>query len=125
MRRYVSFGVVLIGLLLAGNAIGDGNELLTRCAVAVNFMDGTSKADSGAEFGNGMFCLGMMQGITSMNTFYEVELGKKALFCTPKAITNGQAARIVVKYLREHPEKLHEHDSLLAIEALMKAFPCK
>ena len=73
------------------------------------------------------FCFGMMQGITSTNKYYQVTLGKKrALFCTPEQnIKNGQAARIVLKYLKEHPEKLHENDSVLAIEAFMEAFPCE
>jgi hypothetical protein len=55
-----------------------------------------------------------------------VLLNKKALFCTPESgITNDQAARVVVKYLREHPERLHEKESLLAMAAFAEAFPCK
>ena len=65
-----------------------------------------------------------MQGMLHMNQFYEYQLKGAALFCQPDGTTTGQAARIVVKYLRDHPEELHKHDSVLAFTALKAAFPC-
>jgi hypothetical protein len=68
----------------------------------------------------------MMQGMTNLNKIYEVWLDKKALFCLPESgITNGEAARTVVKYLKNHPEKLHETDFILAFHALREVYPCK
>jgi len=44
--------------------------------------------------------------------------------CIPDEASIGQLARVVVKWLREHPEKLHELKSFLVMEALKNAFPC-
>ena len=38
---------------------------------------------------------------------------------------NGQAIRIFVKFLQEHPERLHEPESWLMMSALEEAFPCE
>lgn len=67
-----------------------------------------------------------------MNSFYKnlAEMGviprKIVPFCVPaNKITGGQVARVIVKYLKDHPERLHENETFLAIQALQAAFPCK
>jgi hypothetical protein len=40
----------------------------------------------------------------------------------PEGSDSGQICAIVVKFLKEHPEKWHEPASSLIIEALMEAF---
>ena len=79
----------------------------------------------------GAYCLGFLQGTRLMNDYLNTPslkygfLGAKyALFCQPKISTNAEAARIVVKYLRDHPERLHEDEFILALAALNAAFPC-
>ena len=44
--------------------------------------------------------------------------------CIPDEASIGQLARVLVKWLREHPERLHELKSFLVIEALRDNFPC-
>lgn len=44
--------------------------------------------------------------------------------CLPDDAPIAQYARVVVRWLREHPEKLHEPKSMLVMEALEDAFPC-
>jgi Rap1a immunity proteins len=47
-------------------------------------------------------------------------------FCEPDdTITNGQALRVVVKFLRAHPELLHLPEVVLVVRAFSEAFPCK
>jgi hypothetical protein len=47
------------------------------------------------------------------------------VICIPKEVTsNTQLALIVTKYVRDHPEKLHEPRSTFAFAALQTAFPC-
>jgi len=76
--------------------------------------------------GEMMFCAGFMQGITNMNLLYQQVLKSDAQFCLPElGISNGQAARIVVKHLRDYPEELHRNEFVLAIWELNVAFPCK
>ena len=71
------------------------------------------------------FCFGLMEGITFSNELYKLRAPGKEFLCLPKGgVTNGQAARVVLRYLRDHPEQLHEKASFLAVLALRDAFPC-
>ena len=45
--------------------------------------------------------------------------------CIPPAITRGQLADIVKKFLRTHPEKLQGSATTLVSEAIQGAFPCR
>lgn len=45
--------------------------------------------------------------------------------CPPQGVTLGQNVAIAVKYLKEHPARLHEHRTVLLAAALMEAFPCR
>ena len=44
--------------------------------------------------------------------------------CTPKGASLGQLARVVKKYLQDHPEFLHLDAGGLVYNALNEAFPC-
>ena len=46
-------------------------------------------------------------------------------FCVPDGVTNRQGVAVVVKYIEARPERMHERFSVLAIEALTAAWPCK
>jgi len=37
----------------------------------------------------------------------------------------SQVARVLVKWLHEHPEKLHDSKYILTMEALKSGFPCE
>ena len=47
------------------------------------------------------------------------------IWCAPEHITQGQIAKVVAKYLGNHPEKLHLSATSLVIESLISTFPCK
>ena len=116
--------LIVLMLLLPAWCHADGNELLKRCDLLVSYMD-SEKPDVSLS-GEMMFCAGFMQGITNMNLLYQQVLKSDAQFCLPElGISNGQAARIVVKHLRDYPEELHRNEFVLAIWALNVAFPCK
>lgn len=73
-----------------------------------------------------MFCLGMMQEITNTNMFYQTFFKSDALLCLPeRGIRNIEAARVVVKCLRDHPSELQRNECVLALSALTDAYPCK
>lgn len=40
-------------------------------------------------------------------------------------MTTGQLQQIFLKYLKEHPERLHYTGLFLAVVAFKEAFPCK
>lgn len=111
-------------MLLQGPVFADGNRLLSSCEVVLDSVN-TSQI-SGDSYHAG-FCLGFVQGVYQLNGAYQSWLKvDQPLFCTPpEGISNGQAVRIVNKYLQEHPEQLHEEEYFLVIKALREAFPCK
>jgi Rap1a immunity proteins len=100
----------------------DGNELLSKCGMAVRFADGQTTMNSPSSYDVG-FCYGLMRGIFALN---ELRADKKdRYFCPPDGVTNSQAARIVYKRLNDSPEILHFDESVVAIVALQMPFPCK
>jgi hypothetical protein len=117
--------LVLFSLSLPAWSIGadgDGSKLLSDCGAALAAVDG-QKRDNSNVMGIG-FCLGLMRGMLDMNQIYVAHLKGAALFCQPDESTNDQAARIVLKYLRDHPEELHKPGTVLTFTALRGAFPC-
>ena len=127
MRKTI--GALIVGLILLssnlafGFVLETGNDLLPMCNAAINYVYNNEASGDVSKMG---YCLGMLQGVLNLNSLYRIEFGNKALFCLPsKAITGGQAARMVVKYLKEHPERLHEKYIILVGAALREAFPCK
>lgn len=47
------------------------------------------------------------------------------LLCLPDGIGNEQFIRILLKYLDQHPEKLHLPAAQLVYDAMQDVFPCK
>lgn len=47
-----------------------------------------------------------------------------SLVCVPTGATYEQVVRVIVKYLRDHPERLHRPRRQLMLAALEAAFPC-
>jgi hypothetical protein len=46
-------------------------------------------------------------------------------FCLPDEATLGQAVRVAVKWLEDHPARLHERAIDLVLSALRENFPCR
>ncbi len=46
------------------------------------------------------------------------------LYCPSPDVENGQKYRIVVKYIKEHPERVDSQTRVLIVDALTAAFPC-
>ena len=70
-------------------------------------------------------CLSYLEGIKQF-LYEEYLLMEQRNICFPEVgISNGQAARIVVNYLEEFPDKLPEHKLQITLEAFSYAFPCE
>jgi hypothetical protein len=101
--------------LLAGPAFADdtksGNVMLAPCkAVATRDDAHTDTPWEG-------YCLGIVEALMWANPDYRV--------CRPPAVPVGQGVRVVVRYLDQHPERLHLNFKDLAVEAFREAWPCK
>jgi len=96
-----------------------GNELLNNCNNVIAGVEGRSH-----DMFVGGYCLGYVDGIDDALNILPIENFDRG-YCRPKNVTAGQLVRVVVKYLKNHPEKLHENQFLLTLSALLNAFPCK
>lgn len=98
-----------------------GTELLNQCKDAVNFMD--NRGPTNFKVGQ---CLGYLNGLTEATNYNRKDnIRNVPYFCLPNDVTIGQEVMIVVKYLENNPEKLHEPSFSLVMKALKDAFPCK
>jgi hypothetical protein len=80
----------------------DGNELAISCKAEVQGFDAG-------------YCLGVVEGvIASMRVCKQDH----------SAITLGEAADGLEKYLSSHPDKLNQRDVVLARKGLSEAYPC-
>ena len=61
--------LIVLMLLIPAWCYADGNELLKRCSLLVEYTDSESPDISLS--GEMMFCAGFMQGITNMNLLYQ------------------------------------------------------
>jgi Ssp1 endopeptidase immunity protein Rap1a len=129
----------------------DGNELLSWCSILVDAADSpawpsTLSADKVAEeamkFG---WCAGYLDATEDATSLAQIHLamaakmgmtlsgpdqvkayamGSLVFACIPEKAPTSQLARVLVKWLREHPERLHEPKSILVQDAFKNAFPC-
>lgn len=119
------FGVaVLVGAFVSGSAEADGNTLLQQCQQAVRAMDDPAAQQSDV-LGIGR-CVGMVEGVRNTMQIYMSALPDNFKVCFPKrGINNGQAMRIVDKFLHDNPEILEQNDTFLTMLAFKTAYPCK
>ncbi|MGA2457423.1 MAG: Rap1a/Tai family immunity protein [Terriglobales bacterium] len=80
----------------------NGDELAMSCKAEVQGFDAG-------------YCLGVVEGVMA-----SMRVCKR----DHSAITLGEAADAVEKYLSNHPDKLNEREVVLARKALSKAYPC-
>lgn len=79
---------------------------------------------------NAMACAGYVTGFVSGvdfgAKFVEDQAGKKVRkpFCRPEEVENGQLIRVALKFIRDNPERAHQHTSWLLMDAFGKAYPC-
>ncbi|PYY69967.1 hypothetical protein CRX42_13760 [Pseudomonas jessenii] len=123
MKAWIWF-FALMGMLEGGTANADGNDLLKSCQAAVRMMD-TDNLPPNDSFEVGQ-CFGIVEGVRGVLFIYEDKIPESLRVCLPKGgINNGQAARIVSKYLHDNPKDLNLDSTLLTILALKTAYSCK
>ena len=88
-----------------------GNAFLPYCQ-AVLAQRGTSVAG---------VCLGYVAAASIYGRYMPEQLRN----CVPPELPTGQKIRVVVKYLEDHPTRLHEPFGVLVMQALRAGWPCK
>ena len=123
MKKQALFFVIISLVIISpttasGNHFSDGNDLLQACRQTIEFSESDSKLN---EFNAGS-CWGY---IRATNDMYQVMAqNAKRTICISPQMSRKQLTRVVVKYLKEHPERLHNVAALLIYEAFQEAFPC-
>jgi hypothetical protein len=104
-----------------------GNAFLRWCSSIEKKESNMTRDD----FAHQILCDGYVEGFihgVQMESVYAGVMtgGKEApiLFCFSKVGENAQLVRIVLKYIRNHPEKAQLSGPQLVGEAFQQAFPC-
>lgn len=120
----------------------DGNDMLKDCKAWVRLMDTPNSLEPNTPDGlqaaargddvNGAHCLGYVQGVIDDHFIWQMyETSSSAAldptkhFCLPDGVTPNQTVRVILKWLEDHPARLHERAVELALAALRENFPCK
>jgi hypothetical protein len=134
-----------------GDLPKDGNGLLTACNAVIQTVDSptTINGAKGDEFAliteRVGWCVGYLQAVIDAGFRKETEFAifsplgvtlsgpekerqaaakfLRGFYCVPTNVTVLQVSRVVVKYLRDHPERLHETPGILVHAAMHDAFP--
>jgi hypothetical protein len=120
--------LVFLALLSASffSQAATSNELLEHCEQAINMLDQKELRANDRAFA--FYCIGYVTGLREMNIGYPLTdfINKNhKWFCEPEGASTAQGIRIIVKYLKEHPEDLHLDMGVGSLTALAQAFPCK
>ena len=92
------------------SVVETGNDLLAICS-EVSSQLGTA-------------CMFYIRGITEGFFGALAATRQSQAFCLPETVTQYQMRDVVMKWLRENPEKRHIDAGFLIIRAMKDAFPC-
>ena len=132
MRARLALTGILFLVALSLSAFGEttGNDVLNSCQTAVRYIDNNGEFTN-EHFDSG-WCTGWIAGVLQLTKLHNEriivtkEKSTMLQFCVPDSgIPVIQAVRVVVKFLKEHPEQLNEDGMGLTIAALKSTFPCK
>jgi hypothetical protein len=123
------------------SAFGDGNDLLKDCKAYadLNLLDMRDMSDKDIRRAagrgdpiSGLQCLAYVMGVIDDRFSFRIDeiastgtFDSAKYFCFPHGVTPDQAARVVVKWLGDHPARLHEDAVKLVVDALKENFPCR
>ncbi len=96
-----------------------GNDVLHNCPIVFDMENATVEQKLG-----GVQCLGYVSGLNDasrlLSGFWNTEF-----YCIPeKGLEAGQVVRVFLKWLVEHPTKLHESARSIFITAMRDSYPC-
>src|ERR1043166_8216677 len=91
----------------------NGNSFLLVCNDAVDKPASTNPVEA---FHTGM-CIGFITGLDEGLTLITAVRNEPLPYCQPSEVTTAQLLRIVLKYIKDHPEIAHQRTELLALKA--------
>jgi len=111
----------------ADNTLTSGTELLRQCQAGERIIDDRRYIATQQDAIGAGYCIGMVMGISSSQNTYSDSLPIRHEYkvCLPDGTTTEQNLRVVLKYLRNHPEELHRPGFDLIFKAFLEAYRCK
>lgn len=113
-------------------------EMIRALVVAMGLLASTATAQTNPHSGSAwlesctqkysealyVLCLGFVQGAEAAHDIDTRVGGMPPFFCMPQQVSYGQMVQVVVKYLKDRPQELHEPFGALVYKAFRQAFPC-
>jgi hypothetical protein len=113
MTRYFAFAA---GLLIATTAHAMKGDEFARLMDSYQKVQGAKSPSRDDELGGAAF-IAYIRGVEdSMNG---------VRFCITAGASSGQQVAFIVKYVKGHPEELHNGATTLIVQALQPAYPCQ
>jgi hypothetical protein len=104
-----------IGMLVATNAHAMKGDEFAKLLDAWHHVNGGKSASREDELGASAFT-GYVRGVEdSMNG---------VRFCITAKASSAEQIALITKYVKDHPEELHNGATTLIVQALQPAFPC-
>lgn len=116
--------LVLLAVLFLwapASAQATGTRLLKMCQAAEKHFDRQTITNDEAIFAG--FCVGFISGVEQTDQRLAVQGKKPGGACLPNGGAD-QRVRVVLKWMREHPDKLEMSGVEVVVEALKAAYPC-
>jgi hypothetical protein len=110
----------------SGANTSTGVQLLEECQLAVK----ETSDLTAPKLSKLVHCLGYLNGVSDSYKLWnrDHKFTKDSVpppACLFDDVTTFELTRVVVKYLNDHPNKLHEDYGTLVTDALRDAYPCK
>jgi hypothetical protein len=135
----IFLGFLVLGSLAAANAQGldldifTGNGFERVCSV-IEKVSASNFQPTDKDLATVAYCTGYVSGVEDgvivvtaamdADSVTAADSVQAVTSCATKDVPLGQRVKVVLKYIRDNPDRAHFPTSLLAAEALHKAFPC-
>jgi hypothetical protein len=98
------------------------NQLVDGCRLLISITSGASDSSLST---NAALWMGKCSGILEVAVDLGPRLTERLRYCPPGEATYQQAAKVFVRFVDAHPERLHEIPLILALDSLRAAWPCQ
>jgi hypothetical protein len=126
----VVFCALSIPAFPASQLSDSGNDFLSECST----LDKEASSLTNVEMLKNLSCVFYIRGLMDGTTYEDARILAESSvklklpaypFCLPaESVQFLQLGRVVLKYIRDNPEKAHLQTSVLVFAAVRNAFPC-